>query len=358
MSYRCVDRGTDKCPCILMEAGQCYTCGMIQHGKCDCPGGWQGVCPYTEYVQNGRKSKPLKGLDEYRVIDYEVYSPTLTVITVEASDNTWVHYGKIGAFCMFKWQDWFIPVSVLSCGNESVGESICGGTVYTAYNAYRFNDSNQVVKAHPKRGFVKFAINASGPKTVGLLEDTVLGGTVELKGPFYSGLVNSGSYDPKNLSIVVAKGIAVMPVINQLKTVGENLYKFYLDKTKLPEQFAEDYLKGIEYEEINLNDNFESIIAALKNDYSECVKTTGQTPNIMFMASPYFAHRLRESLRAGGVCKMSENIELESEEPLSIDIKKIIMPNHSNLCCGLGICGSCSHTDEKGITVRMCKCMD
>ena len=59
MEYVCTDRGTAKCPCALMAAGQCYTCGMLSRGKCDCRAGWQGVCPYNEYVQNGEKVQPV-----------------------------------------------------------------------------------------------------------------------------------------------------------------------------------------------------------------------------------------------------------------------------------------------------------
>ena len=47
MEYKCVDRGSARCPCALMEAGQCYTCTMSRKGKCDCSVDWQGVCPYN-----------------------------------------------------------------------------------------------------------------------------------------------------------------------------------------------------------------------------------------------------------------------------------------------------------------------
>ncbi len=291
-----------------MEAGQCYTCTMIKDGKCDCTQSWQGVCPYTEYVQNGRKVRLEQPIKACRIINMEVYSPTLTVITLECQKESWLEFGKIGAFVMFRWKDFYVPVSVLCCGNLSDG----------------------------KKGYVKFAINASGPKTIGLLEEATLGSTIYFKGPFFGGLVNAGSYDTKKLSIVVAKGIAIMPVINQLEDIGSNLYKFYLDRSKLPSDFIEDYLNDIDFEIVNLNDDFEKVAKSMADDFETCKKCTGMEPNMFFMASPFFAHRLRDS----------------------IDNKKIIMPNHSNMCCGQGICGSCSYTDENGITVRMCKCMD
>ena len=36
--------------------------------------------------------------------------------------------------------------------------------------------------------------------------------------------------------------------------------------------------------------------------------------------------------------------------------EQLIIPNPANLCCGTGLCGSCSHTDKDGLTVRLCKC--
>ena len=37
---------------------------------------------------------------------------------------------------------------------------------------------------------------------------------------------------------------------------------------------------------------------------------------------------------------------------------KIIIANHANICCGVGVCGSCSHADASGVTVRKCKCTE
>ena len=56
MKYKCADRGSLRCPCVLMEAGQCYACAMAREGKCDCSEDWQGVCPYNEYLQNGKRA--------------------------------------------------------------------------------------------------------------------------------------------------------------------------------------------------------------------------------------------------------------------------------------------------------------
>ena len=60
-------------------------------------------------------------------------------------------------------------------------------------------------------------------------------------------------------------------------------------------------------------------------------------PNLLLMVSPYYVERI---LKLTGLSK-----------------NRMITPNHSNMCCGEGCCGSCSYTDKDGITVRMCKCI-
>ena len=72
MEYRCVDRGSLRCPCTLMEAGQCYTCTMSREGKCDCSESWQGVCPYNEFLQRGCETVLKDGLPEE--FDAEVFN--------------------------------------------------------------------------------------------------------------------------------------------------------------------------------------------------------------------------------------------------------------------------------------------
>ena len=61
-------------------------------------------------------------------------------------------------------------------------------------------------------------------------------------------------------------------------------------------------------------------------------------PNIFLMLSPYYCRLLAERF--------------------DLDLAQVIYPNHANICCGLGLCGACSHTDADGVTVRACKCSE
>ena len=113
MAYICMDRGTDKCPCALMEAGQCYTCSMIQTGKCSCSCGWQGVCPYTEYKQRGSSVIEPKETRNFVVAERHDFSPSLSVVTLKVPFAYSTKCREKGAFMMVCKDQWQIPISVM-----------------------------------------------------------------------------------------------------------------------------------------------------------------------------------------------------------------------------------------------------
>lgn len=311
MEYLCVDRGSDRCPCILMEAGQCYTCTMIQKGKCDCTSLWQGVCPYTEYLQRNKRVMPETKVKKIKIYRVKSYSPTLSVLTLEAPLAYGLKCREMGAFLMLKWKEWFVPISVL-----------------------------RVVENYESQtSYIDLGVNATGPKTIGLLKNAIIGEDIEVKGPFFSGLINRDIFDKRADSIVVAKGMAVMPLINMKGNLENPLVenKIWLDETKLPAKFIAEYFNGLDFEEVNLEDGIFDIAESLKEIYGYGF-ARGIRPNLLVMTSPYYF---------GKILKMT-----------GFDKNKIIAPNHSNMCCGEGYCGSCSYTDIDGITVRQCKCID
>lgn len=264
MEYLCVDMGTSKCPCILMESGQCYTCDMIRSGKCDCGIHWQGVCPYTEYVSNNKEGARTTEERALIIKEVECCSPTLTVITIGTSIAFGMKCSEMGAFLMLKWKNWYVPISVLKVDVDfSMGEA-----------------------------YVMLGINASGPKTIGLLKEALVGETITVKGPFFSGLVNSQKYNKDSLNIVIAKGIALFPLINIKEKVGNGLVNFYIDESKLPKVFTEKFLKDIQYETVCLENELEDVARRIIEDYSFVLNHTKMKPNLFLMVSPYYKDEL------------------------------------------------------------------
>lgn len=309
MEYSCVDRGSDRCPCILMEAGKCYACSMIQKGKCDCSGFWQGVCPYTEYMLKSKKvSRPV---DErkYVISAIKSFSPSLSVLTLETPLGFGLKCKEMGAFLMLKWQNWFVPISIIRVLED-------------------FNNQNS---------YVDVAINVEGPKTIGLLKTAMVGHELVIKGPFFSGLVNKDSYGKNANNIIIAKGIAVMPLINIKNNLKGKIKGFKLDRSKLPTEFVNEYLNDLEYSAVDLEKESFEVAEELKELYGYAYKDNNK-PNLFMMVSPYYQEKL---LKLTGFSK-----------------GMVIAPNHSNMCCGEGYCGSCSYLDKDGVTVRRCKCID
>ena len=315
MTYICADRGSEKCPCILMEAGQCYTCSMIQTGKCSCK--WQGICPYTEYKQAGGKTKPAYQGRNFMVTERRDFSPVLTVVTLKVPFAYAVKCRQPGSFVMVDSCGWQVPLSVMNS--------------YIAKEEFDTEDFGET-------GRIALAVNAAGPKTIDLLKRCSVGSVWSLRGPYFSGLLRRELFNPRAMSVVVAKGMAVMPMINMRRQIGENLAALYLDSTKLPDEFKEEYLKEFEYEAVSLESEIEEMAEKVNQSHKFCIETTGIKPNLMLMVSPYFEDMLIKQM--------------------NIDYSEIITPNHDNMCCGEGICGACSHTDKDGITVRSCKCFD
>ena len=310
MEYKCVDLGSERCPCNLMESGQCYMCNLIKTGKCNCSSSWQGVCPYNEYLQYGKKTTKNAVVRIFKIYKIKSYSPTLTVITIETPIAFALKSRELGAFLMLNWKSWFVPISVLRVTLEY---------------------ENQV-------GYIDLAVNATGPKTIGLLKASVVGQELMVKGPFYSGVLGRKVFQKNVESIIIAKGIAVMPLINiKDKLKGSVLY-FGLDTSKLPQAFLDKYLKDIAFEKIDLEKDIFEISENIKERYGYYMGAHNEKPNIFFMMSPHYIGRLLS------LSNFNEN--------------KVILPNHSNMCCGEGVCGSCSYTDEKGVTVKKCKCID
>jgi len=175
-------------------------------------------------------------------------------------------------------------------------------------------------------GSVHLAFYVAGVKTLELERSCRKGKNIAVQGPFYNGLVNSEAFAFGKPTMVVAKGLAAMPFINQKERLAQNLEKVYLDNEKLTESFLEDCFSGIDYERIKLQENWSKLQTAI-GTFEE------KEGNLLIMASPYYTDLVAQ-----------------------IATKVFIYPNHSNMCCGMGMCGSCSHTDKKGITVRGCKC--
>ena len=113
MEYRCVDVGTEKCPCILMEAGQCYTCRMCRDGVCACGESWRGSCPYTTWLQQGGRIQDAPRVSEALILSVREYAPHLSVVTLSVPRGLAQRCRTLGTYIIVESLGWHIPLSVL-----------------------------------------------------------------------------------------------------------------------------------------------------------------------------------------------------------------------------------------------------
>lgn len=320
MKYLCVDRGSPRCPCGLMESGQCYTCTMIRDGACRCDekGGWQGVCPYLEYMQQGASKKEGRVFEEnsgrpLEVMEWVLYG-TIYVVTLSCTATMAEQCSFPGTFLMVEWKGYRIPVSVLDAA---------------------WLDG--------KKGTVSVAIQPLGPKTKGLLSNMKAGEAHwSVDGPFYNGLLR---FDRKEFNrgvkrrpLVIARGMSTVPLVSLRKRYLEwDQMELYLDSHVLNEDFLSQYLPGTPYYPVNLTTEKDLEIVRERVEEEAFVGTPKDRTPILLLVSPYYLEKLTRGIGTDV-------------------LEHMIYPNHATMCCGRGICGACSSTDREGDTLRLCKC--
>lgn len=346
MEYSCVDSGSGKCPCHLTEAGQCYACGMLRTGECGCSTQWSGACPYSEFTMNGGRPQPLPLLTPAEVVYHKKYSNKLTVVRLEVSAGFAQQCHRLGTYIMVQIMGYMVPLSVLK-------------------SSYAVEKRKFIIGARP---YIEVAVQPIGVKTIQMMNPQNKFWSIQ--GPFYGGLQSVGKLDTGKPLLVIAKGTAVTPFLNiATYLAGDNPTKInlFVDDDKLTAEFIEDYIQNagksdgkhrntgtgkIRFNYIDLAEDMETIVSMV-NMYDQ----------IMFLASPYYTNqvirRLRESgrLTASVIGKGQSGIAAGSNVFGSTG-KCLVVANHANICCGLGVCGSCSHTDKDGQTVKKCKCIE
>ena len=437
MEYRCVDVGTEKCPCILMEAGQCYTCRMCRDGVCACGESWRGSCPYTTWLQQGGCAQEAPRVSEALILSVREYDSHLSVVTLSVPRGLAQRCRTLGAYIIVESLGWQIPLSVLrstyAAGTASHTTPAAASTAGTApagsastdiQSASIKTDTDLIpASAFPPAidaaggGQIEIAIQPIGPKSRALLQD--LTAPWRIRGPFYGGLtaLGRGVLHPADPLLVIAKGTAIAPLINilerfcqagtqdissacqaqdaaaasqaeaaatdaQLSTVGTasaapalsgaqagrtaaaekkqrlaSGLRLLIDTDKLTADFLTDYLRAqdgqlIPWQPIRLASEMERAAVLI-----------AESRQTLFLASPYYAAQakkafLKSAAFDGAACVQDSTCGLKDREDAISQARNrcLLLPNHANICCGIGICGACSETDGDGVTVRKCKC--
>jgi len=306
---RCIDAGREGCPCILAESGDCLVCSRLGGGSCDdCS--WQGTCIYGLYEQNGRQIIQERQNRCLPIREVRTYGPDLKVFILEADKGFCQRAGTAGSFVFVKPAsdpDWYgAPISVL--------------------------------KAEPEAGLIHLAVYACGPKTRRILQQTE---ALHIRGIYYSALTGQRSLltDPEE-TWIFAKGVAIAPLRNYLD--GGSRYtrqlrnmRLFVDLDKTGPDFFRDYFGDLPASAIEICDFVREGLCGqsrLEHLQSQC---QGRARiNLLALMSPYYVRQIQK---------------IAGKE------KAVLRPNEGNMCCGEGICGACTETDQQGRVIRNCK---
>ena len=400
MEYRCVDVGSEKCPCILMEAGQCYTCRMCRDGVCACGESWRGSCPYTTWLQQGGCAQEAPRVSEASILAVREYAPHLSVVTLSVPRGLAQHCRTLGAYIIVESLGWQIPLSVLrstyaagtashttpaaasTAGAAPAGSGSTSGSASTDIQSASIKTDIDPIpaSAFPSAidaadgGQIEIAIQPIGPKSRALLQD--LTAPWRIRGPFYGGLtaLGSGVLHPADPLLVIAKGTAIAPFINMLErfcqagtqdistacqtqslTPGLRLL---IDADKLTADFLTDYLKTQEGQSIPWQP------IRLASEMERAAMLIAESRQTLFLASPYYAAQAKKAFLKSAAFDGAARVQdstcglKDREDAISqAQNRCLLLPNHANICCGIGICGACSETDGDGVTMRKCKCV-
>ena len=305
----CIDAGTEFCPCHLAETGDCILCSQLS-GKafCDCAN-WKGVCIYQEFIWNGSKAKAGRKNYLCNILKKELIEDNLLILTIKTSHKLAIDLSKVGSYIFIRnpktEQFYDAPISIM---DSDISEDC-----------------------------IKVGIEIKGIKTksIALLEE---GNGILIRGPFWNGdLGLKNIYNSKNSTcIIVARGIGQAPMLPVMKKLHANGNKIIviMDKAPYKEIFIEDYLKQCNAEVIECN--------TLENgSLSEEAKIVIQS--ILNKENVSLVH-----------CSAADILIFSIIEFID-DRVKTSCCNNAKMCCGEGICGTCTARFRGHRVKKMCK---
>ncbi|MGL5820611.1 MAG: sulfide/dihydroorotate dehydrogenase-like FAD/NAD-binding protein [Sarcina sp.] len=306
----CIDAGTEFCPCHLAESGDCILCSQLKGEKfCDCSN-WSGTCIYNEFINNNYKAKASRNEYTLNIKKIEFLEDTLVRLTVNSPHKLIMSLINPGSFVFIK------------------------GSLINNY----FDFPISIEHLDIENNFFTMCIEIRGSKTKNILQ-LKEGGNLNIRGPYFNGVFGLDNLKKlqKSNVLIIARGIGgapSQPVIKKLQENGNKLLIVY-DSNPFQTDYFFEKTYNIEIEYMNIFDKG---------------KLTTKFKN-------YFLDKLKTDIKlihcAGADILTTEIINFLHE--LDLDELLLSCCNNSKMCCGEGICGSCTARYKGQIVKRLCK---
>ncbi len=300
----CIDAGSENCPCYLAVTGDCLVCSRLQ-GKDYCNCDWQGVCIYNEFIQGNKKVNNPRRDFEARIVERKFYKEDLVVFILDVGKGFAMKGGRPGSYLFVKGRNaadfYDIPISVM--------------------------------KADVEKGQIHLAVRIISSKTKTLI---LANEKLVIRGPYRNGVHGVATMIKKkgrsHRTLIVTRGMGIAPgIMASEEFSAKGNVDLVVDTEKINTQLIGDYLEpsGIQY--LSLSDK--DAAAGLERQMRE-----KQYDNVILLASDHYIEKLGKIAK-----KVLPNADLA-------------VSNNFRICCGEGLCGSCSVDFPSGETIKMCKC--
>ncbi|WP_434304218.1 sulfide/dihydroorotate dehydrogenase-like FAD/NAD-binding protein [Clostridium botulinum] len=305
----CIDAGSEYCPCHLAETGDCILCSQLSGKKfCDCIN-WKGVCIYQEFIWNRKKAKEERETYLGKIIKKDNIEDKTIVLTISLSHKLCQQLVYPGSFVFLRNKNdsgfYDAPISIMDVDTEE--------------------------------NFIKVAIEIRGVKTKTIASlnknDDIL-----VRGPFWNGVLGlKNVYMTKDgTSLLISRGIGQAPLVPVMKKLYSNGNKIIaiIDNSGYENILIKNYLELYNAEVIELNTlKAGELTEELKNKLKEILDK--EDINILHCSTQdIIIYKLVEFL--------------DGKVPISSS-------NNAKMCCGEGVCGTCTVRYKGHIVKRLCK---
>lgn len=297
----CADAGSKYCPCHLAYSGDCIKCNMIRGEKnCECL--WQGVCIYNELCHN--KNTQVVEREEHicKIKEVKEIQENIFLIKISIPKTLVRDLCNPGAFVFLKSKD-----------RESSF----------------FNAPMSVMDVDTKNNILEVVIKPRGIKTKTIVKFD----EVKLKGPYFNGVFGLADlkYTSNSNCALVLNGLSQVNSINIIKELmkNNNHVDVFIDtKSIILDEIVKKIIEtGANISAIDVKEDEPFIIDYLIRNEVKLVYSGGHT----------------------GFNRYIMNVI----DSISKDIK-LVIPNNNLICCGEGICGSCT-VNLNGQRIKSCK---
>lgn len=308
----CIDAGSEYCPCHLAESGECILCSQL-HGSCFCDcSNWKGVCIYQEFIYNKEKAKESRKTFNCLVKEKILYEKDVLLIKFHVPHKLAIDLTKPGSYVFIR----------------------------TNPNVY-FDVPISILESDIETNIVTIMIEIRGIKTKKLLE-IEKGGEITIRGPYWNGVFGlKNILKPKeNNVLVISRGIGMapmMPVIQKFSANNNNIY-LVLDKEPYKDNYVKDYLDKYNVIPIFMN-------TINKGDISNECKVIINT---------LISEKSISNIHIAGADILTYKIIDYMDEIKNTDVL-LSCCNNTKMCCGEGICGSCTTRFSGHRVKRFCK---